>query len=86
MRACLAGAGFCLGRMSFAYAALRDREVLALLPWRTTEYAYYLVTRRSDRGNPRIAAFREWLVEEDAGFAGEVRDRFGVVLVAADGR
>jgi LysR family glycine cleavage system transcriptional activator len=84
MRACLAGAGFCVGRMSFAYWAVRERQVLALMPWRTTEYAYYLVSRSADRNNPRIAAFRAWLVEEVARFVGDVGERFGVALVAAD--
>lgn len=84
MSACLAGAGFCLGRLSFAQRALQAREVVALLPWRTTEYAYSLVSRPSDRNNPRIAAFREWLLQQVAEFVAEARDAYGVALAAAD--
>ena len=59
--ACLSGTGICIGRLSLVLEALRRRQVTALLPWRSTEFAYYIVYRESDVDNPRIAAFINWL-------------------------
>lgn len=80
LQACRASAGLCIGRMSIAFEAVRQRELHVLFPWRSADYAYYLVTRPADRENPRIAAFRGWLVEEIDGFIDAVRQSLGVEL------
>jgi LysR family glycine cleavage system transcriptional activator len=81
LAACQASAGLCLGRVSVAFAALQRRELQPLLPWRSSEFAYHLVTRHSDRGNPRTQAFGVWLREEIAEFAGSVERSLGVTLM-----
>ena len=80
MDACRASSGLCIGRMSIAFEAIRQRELHVLFPWRSADYAYYLVTRRADRDNPRIEAFRRWLVDEIDGFTESVRQSLGVEL------
>lgn len=67
--ACLSGAGVCIGRLSLVLDALRRRQVTALLPWRGTEFAYYIVYRESDVDNPRIATFIDWLKLEGSNYA-----------------
>ncbi len=71
--ACRASAGLCVARVSVAFDALRRGELQALLPWRRTEFAYHLVTRPADERNPRILAFRSWLLDEIDDFRREVR-------------
>ena len=68
LRACREGAGLCVGRLSLAHAWLLRGELAPLLPWRSTEYAYYLLTRPADRHNPRVAALCQWLKDEVAAF------------------
>lgn len=74
INACLSGAGVCIGRLSLALEALRRRQLTALVPWRSTEFAYHIVYRESDIQNPRLRAFIAWLEQEGRAFA---RDAFG---------
>jgi LysR family glycine cleavage system transcriptional activator len=74
INACLSGAGVCIGRLSLALEALRRRQLTALVPWRSTEFAYHIVYRETDVQNPRLRAFIEWLAHEGNAFA---RDAFG---------
>lgn len=78
--ACRDSLGFCVGRMSFAFDYLRRRELRALFPWRSTEYAYHLVMRPADEDNPRVMAFRSWLVDEISAYVSEVREAVDVEL------
>jgi len=80
LAACQASAGLCVGRVSVAFAALQRRELQPLLPWRSSEFAYYLVTRPADTDNPRILAFRTWLQEEIRDFSDSVARALGVML------
>ncbi len=72
VQACLESTGVCLGRMSLASELVRERRLSALFPWRSTEFSYYLVTRSGDQENPRVQAFRNWLVQQIREFAAEV--------------
>lgn len=78
--ACRAAAGLCVARVSVAFEAVRQGDLQALLPWRSTEFAYHLVTRPADEGNPRLLAFRAWLLDEIEDFARDVRQHLGVQL------
>ena len=71
--------------MSLAFESLRDRRLHAPLPWRGTDFSYYLVTRKSDRGSLRIEAFRDWIVGEAADFLYEVRTVLGLRLTPGAG-
>lgn len=64
LNACAEGLGLCLCRHSIASRLLQERKVQAILPWRSHEFAYYLVSHPSDLDNPRILAFKQWLREE----------------------
>ncbi|MCG8425483.1 MAG: LysR substrate-binding domain-containing protein [Proteobacteria bacterium] len=75
--ACRESAGICIGRMSLVYDLVRQRELRALMPWRSTEFAYHLVTRPRDAENPRILAFRTWLIEEIDTYVGDVHRVLG---------
>ena len=81
--ACQASAGICLARLSVAFDAVRRRELVAMLPWRRTEFAYHVVTRPADDGNPRLLAFRAWLSEEVEDFTRDVRRSMDVSLARA---
>jgi len=80
LAACQASAGLCVARMSVAFEALQRHALRPLLPWRSTDFAYHLVTRPAGETNPRVLAFRNWLHGEMAGFASEVHSAFGVRL------
>jgi LysR family transcriptional regulator, glycine cleavage system transcriptional activator len=80
LAACQASAGLCVGRVSVAFAALQRRELQPLLPWRSSEFAYHLVTRPADSDNPRILAFQAWLLEETRDFTDAVAQALGVTL------
>lgn len=83
LRAAVHGEGLCLGRLSFALDAVRQRELVPVFDWRMTGYAYYLVTRPADCDNPRIAAFMTWLAGEISRYVAEVRDATSVELRSA---
>ncbi|WP_409526201.1 LysR substrate-binding domain-containing protein [Nitrincola sp. MINF-07-Sa-05] len=68
LSACAEGLGLCLCRHSITSRLLQERKVQAILPWRSHEFAYYLVSHPSEVDNPRIVAFREWLQEEIRAF------------------
>ena len=80
--ACAGGAGACIGRVSLAFESLRERRLHAPMGWRGTDFSYYLVTREIDRDNPRIDAFRHWIVGEAEDFVNEVGTVLGVGLIA----
>ncbi|MEM1191441.1 MAG: LysR substrate-binding domain-containing protein [Pseudomonadota bacterium] len=64
MNACRDAIGLCVGRLSLSLDLLRQRLLVPLFPWRSSEFSYFLLSREEDQGNPRIGALREWLVEE----------------------
>ena len=68
LKACADGLGLCLCRHSIAWRLLQERKVQAILPWRSHEFAYYLVSHPSEVNNPRIRAFKEWFREEAQAF------------------
>lgn len=80
LMACHAQAGVCIGRLSLALEFLRRRELSALVPWRSAEFAHYLVTREADADNPRIAAFRNWIEAEVRACADEALRNTGFRL------
>jgi len=80
IRACEAQVGVCLGRMSLVMDLLRERKLQPLLPWRPTETAHYLVIPPAAIHNPRVRAFRSWLLDETGDFAELARDRTGFQL------
>jgi LysR family glycine cleavage system transcriptional activator len=80
IRACAAGIGACIGRMSLVMDLLTERKVQPLLPWRSTETAHYLVMPPAAIHNPRVQAFRGWLREEISLYAERVRDKTGLEL------
>ena len=71
--ACHQRLGLCLGRWSLAQPLLQAGELRPLLPWRGTDFAYYLLSRPGEEDNPRIRALRLWLREQAALFAREPR-------------
>ncbi|WP_375058287.1 LysR substrate-binding domain-containing protein [Zobellella sp. DQSA1] len=71
--ACRQRLGLCLGRWSLAQPLLQAGELRPLLPWRGTDFAYYLLSRPGEEDNPRIRALRLWLREQAALFAREPR-------------
>jgi LysR family glycine cleavage system transcriptional activator len=80
IRACAAEIGVCIGRMSLVMDLLTGRKVKPLLPWRSTETAYYLVMPSASIHNPRVQAFRGWLLEEIGAYAEDVRNQTGFEL------
>jgi LysR family transcriptional regulator, glycine cleavage system transcriptional activator len=81
VRAAAAGTGLCIGRLSVVHDLLERRKLRALLPWRTTDFAYYLVCRDAEKDSPRINAFRDWLKAAVAEYATIARDRYSVSLL-----
>ncbi|RAR64190.1 LysR family glycine cleavage system transcriptional activator [Onishia taeanensis] len=63
LAACRKGLGLCLSRLSVAQEAIDHGEVIALRPWRRTEFSYYLVSLPGAADAPRVVAFRDWLEE-----------------------
>ncbi|WP_136255115.1 LysR substrate-binding domain-containing protein [Onishia niordana] len=63
LAACRKGLGLCLSRLSVAQEAIDHGEIMALRPWRRTEFSYYLVSLPEAADAPRVAAFRDWLNE-----------------------
>jgi DNA-binding transcriptional LysR family regulator len=59
---------------------VRRHQLTPLLPWRSTEFAYYLVTRPGERDNPRVMALRTWLLEEIGDYAEHIRNTFALTL------
>ena len=80
IRACAADIGVCVGRMSLSMDLLSERRVQPLLPWRSTETAHYLVMPRAALHNPRVQAFRGWLLAEISSYADQVRNKTGFDL------
>ncbi|MFC3852193.1 LysR substrate-binding domain-containing protein [Salinispirillum marinum] len=68
LAACVEGLGLCLGRYSIASHLLAARKLQAIAPWRSHEYAYYLVSHPSEAENPRALAFKNWLQDEVMNF------------------
>ena len=80
IRACAAELGVCVGRLSLAMDLLAERQVQPLLPWRPMETAHYLVMPRAAIHNPRVQAFRGWLLGEIGSYADQVRNKTGIEL------
>lgn len=64
LSACLAGNGLCIGRLSLVFEAIKRQQLSILMPWRITDYGYYLLCSNVNINNPRIQAFSQWLQEE----------------------
>lgn len=75
--ACVAGAGACIGRLALVLEFVRRRQLTALAPWRTTEYAYYIVMREADVENVRLLAFVDWLRGEIEDYAADAESLTG---------
>ena len=80
VQACLESTGVCIGRMSLVSKLVRERQLRALFPWRSTEFSYYLVMRSADQENPRVRAFRNWLVQQVTDFVSDVSESLDVDL------
>ncbi|GAA3527252.1 transcriptional regulator GcvA [Zobellella aerophila] len=78
--ACSRGLGLCIGRLSLSVELVQERRVQALLPWRSTEYGYYLVSRPAEQDNPRVMAFRSWLLEEIDTYVAQVKSTMAIEL------
>ncbi|QFU02902.1 Glycine cleavage system transcriptional activator [Halomonas sp. THAF5a] len=63
LTACRQGLGLCLSRLSLAQEAIARGEVVALRPWRRTEFSHFLVSLPEAADAPRVVAFRDWLDE-----------------------
>lgn len=63
LKACRESVGLCIGRLSIAFSQVESQHLQALMPWRRTEFSYFLVTHPAASDNPRYLAFRNWLVE-----------------------
>ena len=74
------GSGICISRSSLALPSLQRRTLAAIAPWRSSDYAYYLVTRTADKENPRIVAVRRWLQRVAKQHADEVFATIGFKL------
>lgn len=68
LTACANGLGLCIGRYSIASRLLLERKIHAIMPWRSHEFAYYLVSHPAEVENPRAMAFKRWLIEEIKNF------------------
>lgn len=64
LAACAEGLGLCISRGSIANRLLQGKKVQSIMPWRTHEFAYFLVSHPAEVDNPRVVAFRAWLKEE----------------------
>ncbi|WP_418316216.1 LysR substrate-binding domain-containing protein [Piscinibacter sakaiensis] len=64
LAACRAGVGLCIARASLVIDEIESRALHALMPWRTTEFGYHVLTRHAEAPHPRIAAFLAWLTEQ----------------------
>lgn len=65
--AAIAGQGVCLGRMSLAVDDIRaGRLVMPFGPVMESKYANYVVAPKARSSWPKVAAFRQWLLEEAA--------------------
>ncbi|MEL7046262.1 MAG: LysR substrate-binding domain-containing protein [Pseudomonadota bacterium] len=64
LHACRESVGFCVGRLSLSLDLLRQRLLVPLFPWRSSEYSYFLLYRGGNQRNPRVGALREWLLNE----------------------
>lgn len=65
--AAIAGQGVCLGRMSLAVDDIRaGRLVLPFGPVIKSRFNYYIVAPKPREAWPKVAAFRQWLLEEAA--------------------
>ncbi|WP_116473456.1 LysR substrate-binding domain-containing protein [Zobellella maritima] len=80
LAACQRGLGLCVGRLSVSLELLQERRVQALFPWRSTEYGYYLVSRSAEQDNPRVMAFRRWLLAEIDTYVAQVKSTLAVEL------
>ncbi len=70
--AAIAGAGVVLGRGMLARADMQAGRLVAPFALKLkAEFAFYAVCLESRSGEPSIAAFRDWLLDEAAGRAGE---------------
>lgn len=68
LSACADGLGLVVGRYSIASRLLQERKIQAIMPWRTHEYAYFLVSHPAEMENPRVLAFKAWVAEEIEAF------------------
>lgn len=80
LAACLNGQGLSIGRLSLVFEPLRRRQLTALLPWRSTDFAYHVVYREADSENPRVQVFSDWLVMQAREFARHVESFCGIKL------
>ena len=65
--AAIAGDGVALGRSAIAEEALADGRLVKPFEFSLpAEYAYYIVAPEATAERPKIAAFREWLLQEGA--------------------
>lgn len=78
--ACSRAVGLCIGRLSVSFDLVQERRLQALFPWRSTEYAYHLVTRPAEQENPRVMAFKSWLLEEIDAYIVQVKSSMTVDL------
>jgi len=76
--ACLNGLGLSIGRLSLILEPLRRRQVTPLLPWRTTDFAYYVVYREEDAENARVRLFVDWLTAQARQFARDAEVLSGI--------
>jgi len=86
IRAAVSDAGLCIGRLSLVLDLVRSRQLLPLFPWRSTEMAYFLVTPPIARENPRVLAFRDWLVDEVARHVADASAATGFGLIRPEDR
>lgn len=80
LTACLAGAGWCIGRISLAFDPLQRGQLKPLAAWRPSEFGHYLVCRPEDADSQRVAAFGDWLSGAARQFAAAVRASTGLQL------
>ncbi len=65
--AAIAGQGVCLGRLSLAVDDIRaGRLVMPFGPIMKSKYSNYVVVPKARAAWPKVAAFRQWLLEEAA--------------------
>jgi len=83
--ASVAGTGICIGRMSLVLNLITSGELNAILPWRTTEMAHYLISRPGAAHNPRVHAFYNWLQHEIDEYRKQVYETTRFELPLTDG-
>lgn len=66
LKAALDGQGIALALATHVHAELESGDLIKLHFRRRTRFAYYFVSRRADTPLPKVAAFRNWLLEEVA--------------------